>query len=232
MQNIRDYRRQLVSMGQASPLFVGEETASMLSQILRNEGRDKISVLDVGCGSGIQMEVIQKTLRPHLKRTVGIDWSPATVQYHKSTNIFDEVLHTSASRLPFGDKEFDVAISLECLEHLYSTDVTRAINELLRVSSWVVITTPLPEHVINHNFLYSESVSAIIDPIPLSTHDFVCLESAVHKSTIFPDSMIEAGFNFHENRYNHGMYFGRSNRVVADRIAHVSIPPTEITDCP
>lgn len=230
---MRAYREQLTSSGQASPPHVAKMVSCLLQLNFANmypNAQRRFSILDVGCGLGTQMRSIVEASPNLFSRVCGIDWSPATVEHHNNDpdSVYSEVRSSDSAKLPFSDTEFDIALSMENLEHLYDDGALSALAEMKRVAKYVVITTPLPAKCINFNWIYPEIVEAINDPIPLSLRDFVCLESAVHKSTIFPQSMVDAGFTL--NSSQHGIYFGESKNLDLDRVQALGISPVH-DDC-
>ncbi len=229
--DVRLYRKQLVTAGQASPPDLGHAVVEILRG-LRDSERDgrRLSVIDVGCGLGHQMALIKKALPDLFERIEGIDWSPATVSKHQNDpdSVYDKVTLCGSDRLPYIDGEFDLALSMENIEHLYGQLCVGAVAEMARVAARLIVTTPLPSDCINFTWLYPEIVEAILDDIPLSEHDFVCLESAVHKSTVFPSSMVAAGFA--QIGGGHGYYVGDSAKIDVRLIHSVGIDPTQVYD--
>lgn len=86
------------------------------------------SVLDVGCSLGWTLEYFGK----HGARAVGVDVSEVVVR--RSRKLGRDARVASAASLPFGDGEFDLVISTDCLEHLTPADAPRAVGEMARVS--------------------------------------------------------------------------------------------------
>ncbi len=127
---------------------------------------------------------------------------------------------------PYKDKQFDIALSMENLEHLYSTQSISAIREMTRIENYVIITTPVPPECVCDGNVYLELIEAINDAVPLTERDFTCLESAIHKSTIFPISMDKAGFSVESN--SHGLYFGSSKNIKIELIECVGMEPVDI----
>ena len=104
--------------------------------ILRREPRGK--VLDIGCAYGY---IVKKL------RAKGIDaWGVDISQYalSKAPEVVKPYLkHASADRLPFGDKEFDIAFSASTFEHMPQTMVAKAISEAVRVAGrGIIAVTP------------------------------------------------------------------------------------------
>lgn len=229
MSEVRVYRKLLATAGQASPPWVAHEVIEIFKAMrAENVIQDGLSVLDVGCGLGHQMRLIKEALPGLFARVEGIDWSPATVAKHQNDcdSVYDKVTLCGSDKLPCLDKDFDFALSMENLEHLYGDRSVGAIVEMTRVARRVIVTTPLPLDCINFAWIYPEIVEAILDDVPLSEHDFICLESAVHKSTVFPDSMVEAGFTLVSK--GHGFYFGQSEGINASLIKCVGIDQSSV----
>lgn len=175
------------------------------------------------------MRLISESLPTLFSKIEGVDWSPATVEKHNKdcNSIYNKVTLCHSGKLPFIDNEFDIAISMENLEHLYANQSIFAIKEMARIAKYILITTPIPPDCINFSWVYPELVEAVNDAIPLTERDFICLESAVHKSTIFPPSMEKAGFS--NEIEAHGIYFGESGKINIDLIECVGMEQDDIT---
>lgn len=227
---LRDYRNALTTEGQASPPFLGLLVAKLLEKKFSLNPHKKLSVLDIGCGLGNQMRLIAEQLPNFFNVIVGLDWSQATVEKHSKDNnsIYSKVFLCDSSKLPFKRNEFDIALSMENLEHLYFDLSIAAIEEMIRISHFCVITTPFPRDCINFGWIYPEIVDAINDPFYLDQRDFRCLESAVHKSTVFVSSMIKAGFHLESS--SHGVYFGESSKIKPNLIHTVGIQPVFVAN--
>ena len=168
---------------------------------------DKIA--DVGCGIGNHAQLFRKSLENI--NIIGLDFSEAVIETIKQKNIFNEVFFCNSEKIPLSNKSVDIALSLENLEHLYYEEVINALEELKRISKYVIITTPEEEEVINIPWLTSEIMEAKNDKIPLSEKDFDTLSAAVHKSTIIQRSFIEAGFK----KFNYNMEWGNRSHMWA-----------------
>jgi SAM-dependent methyltransferase len=226
---VREYRRRLVTAGQSSPLYLSDVPILWLDKLAQAFGRP-LSVLDVGCGLGDQMRRIRERLPHALARVGGVDWSPATVRFHATSGIYDEMLPADSAALPAADQSWDVALSMENLEHLYGQQSIAAIRELARVGRSVIITTPLPGDVVNRPWLNGEIAEAEADPLPLPAQEYTCLESAVHKSALDPASMAEAGFTHVQTTPAHGHYFAMSPQLHVERIRCLGIAEVPAPD--
>jgi SAM-dependent methyltransferase len=208
--------RESIKNGQTSPCHLATFAVDRISYISLCKNRP-LSLLDVGCGSGEQFDSISNRIGlEKINKKIGIEWSPAAVEKHKTKTIFDNVVHCQSERLPFSDREFDIVTSIENLEHLYVEDVITAIEELKRVAEYIILITPLPKDIINYWWLCCEIAEAKGDREFLGFEEFMGLEGAVHKSTVYPSSMIEAGFAF--NSDVHGFYFAKSTNIDISKI--------------
>lgn len=97
-------------------------------------------ILDVGCG---RHSFMSEVIKSQGFNAIGLDIFEPNVIEAKQHNIYQDVLVGDARQLPFKDKQFDLAVSIEVLEHLNKEDGEKALAELERVSNTVVITTPI-----------------------------------------------------------------------------------------
>lgn len=87
-------------------------------------------VLDVGCGKGFLLFDLLETV-PGLE-VVGIDVSSYAIRHAKNeVRASCQIGH--ASDLPFGDKEFDLVVSINTLHNLYNFELALALTEMERV---------------------------------------------------------------------------------------------------
>lgn len=102
-------------------------------------------VLDVGCG---RHSFISEVIKSQKFDAVGLDIFEPNVKEAKSNKVYRDVIVGDARQLPFKDKEFDLSVSIEVLEHLDKEDGEKALAELERVSrETVLITTPVGKSV-------------------------------------------------------------------------------------
>lgn len=222
---MRQYRLDLTTKGQHSPLELNEPVCRVIDKLPLPANAN---LVDIGCGLGEHARLIKERF-PDL-RMVGIDFSPATINYLRGQSIFDEVHLCSSSMLPLEAGSMTVSLSMENLEHLYYDDVLIALREQQRVSDYMVITTPLPSQVMNIPWLMRELPEALRDDVPLSPHDYTCLESAVHKSVVYPHSMAQSGFNIAWTGLSM-VYFGKSSEVDLQPLEVIGIQKDFIDHC-
>ena len=226
---MRQYRKDISEKGQHSPEYLNQyvqEVIKILPDSIKKIG-------DIGCGTGFHSNILKQK---YLDKTfIGIDFSKATIDYltNSDTKIFEELYWCSSKKLPIHDKYVDVVLCMENLEHLYHEDVMDALYELKRVSKYIIITTPIPERVINLQWLSKELFEAINDNIALNEQDYISLESCVHKSVIYPKSFLEAGFKQIKNYGSESeCYYAESDNVDLSKIKFTAIHNSNLlTNC-
>ena len=99
------------------------------------------SILDVGCGEGVLTQEWAERLGDG--RIVGIDLPDPKLEaeWQKRQRPNLEYKVEEATRLSFGDGEFDMASAIEVLEHVPEPEATVA--EMARVAKrWVLVSVP------------------------------------------------------------------------------------------
>ena len=228
---VREYRYRITTVGQHSPAYLNTCVQDVIDKLLQTTTINTIG--DIGCGTGFHASLLKKKYNNVC--FIGVDFSEATVTFHQNSNnkIFDKIYLSSSKTLPINDKYFDVVLSMENLEHLYYEDVLDALYELKRTSKYIIITMPTPSTVVNIPWLHGEIYEAKNECIPLTEHDYRCLESCVHKSTIMPESLINAGF--HQEKQcgsSDYTYYGYSDNIHLEQIRFNGIKRSSLlNDC-
>lgn len=104
------------------------------------------AVLDAGCGSGRQLQELERYGTVH-----GVEVSPDAAEVARSRG-HGEVVNGPLEQLPWGDGTFDLITCLDVLEHL--PDEHAALIELARVAKpdgWLVVTVPAYEALWSHH---------------------------------------------------------------------------------
>ena len=225
--SIRPYRSRMCTMGQASPTWLHEFICKALESLL--ESVEINSIMDVGCGTGKHSGLLKEKYQNITFK--GLDFSEATYNFLQNSKIFDEVFLGYSNILPLQDKCVDLALSMENLEHLFEENVFNAMIELKRISKSIIITTPNATGVIDLKWLNDEIPQAENDNIELSKYDYNCLSSAVHKSTIFPKSLIYCGFKqISKVHHNHSIFYGISDEINLKKLEYLGIKESELLD--
>ena len=185
------------------------------------------TVLDVGCGAGLTGALVRTSWRTSktwraggqpLELLLGLDFSSGAIDFlSKWGGHYDEVTLANAKRLPFETGVVDTALAVETLEHLWPDDVVGAIKELIRVSKdEVIITSPFPCDVVNPGWLAREIEAARSDPVLMGYEEYRLLAGAIHKSSLEPSSMRNAGFecvSIDGTLATSALYIGRSAEI-------------------
>jgi len=102
------------------------------------------SLLDVGCGKGEPMSVINKNGNFDV---TGIDLFQPYLEEAQRKAVFQRLIFGNAVSLPFESRTFDVVICMELLEHLNERDGKLLLGELERVAKkQILLTTPIGEY--------------------------------------------------------------------------------------
>lgn len=123
---------------------------------------DTVKILDAGCGEGLNADLLEKRL-PNAVITL-LDESASALEYARSVcSGRCDFRCGSVTGLPFGDREFDLVICTEVLEHLEKPET--ALDELLRVSKgFVLISVPDEPWFRIGNMITLKNVKRLGDP--------------------------------------------------------------------
>ncbi|MCL5005772.1 MAG: class I SAM-dependent methyltransferase [Acidobacteria bacterium] len=129
--------------------FVGRR--AILQRILRRLGQLSAVAIDVGCGTGRNMLLLDQ----HAGRVAGVDRSLAALGIAASRGC--AVGCADGQRLPFADACADLVTAFDVLEHL-DEDVSALVefNRILRPDGLLLITVPA------YRFLWSEHDEALM----------------------------------------------------------------------
>lgn len=130
---------EFIVPGHTSDLVWGEHLSRYQFVASIVEGR---RVLDVACGSGYGSSFLK---RSGASLVVGVDISETAVSYAKkdSTEPSLAFVRADAESLPFANRQFDVVVTFETIEHLASPDrFLRECARVLRMGGTIVCSTP------------------------------------------------------------------------------------------
>ncbi|RMD84393.1 MAG: class I SAM-dependent methyltransferase [Candidatus Dadabacteria bacterium] len=88
-------------------------------------------ILDVGCGKGFLLYDFTQVV-PGIE-VCGLDISSYAIE-HAKEEVKPYLIQGNAAKLPYGDNEFDLVISINTLHNLYCYDLMSALKEIERVS--------------------------------------------------------------------------------------------------
>ncbi len=228
--SLRRHREWFRSHGQQSPPHL---VRPILSRIVGS------SVCDVGCGSGVfgyYLRVAWNWTESYRREEIrspgkllGIEFSPVALERLRELSAYDEVLLAGSDRLSLENKSVDCAISVETLEHLFPSEVPRALSELARIARRrIVLATPAPWNVVNRKWLEREISEARADPVPLPYDEFLVLSSTIHKSTVAPEQMARCGFRIRKGSWRRPrlagesvIYLGEPSSIEVEKLGEV-----------
>jgi SAM-dependent methyltransferase len=107
--------------------FVGRRRIirSFIEKIVRDLGDARPHILDVGCGTGANLEMLAE-----FGEAEGVDVSPEALAFCRERGLRNVRLG-AAERLPYEDASFDLVTALDVVEHL--DDDTAGLGEMRRV---------------------------------------------------------------------------------------------------
>lgn len=112
--------------------FAGESRAVRRSLLPGIRDRDRVSILDVGAGTGELVEFIRvvETAKNHF--LLGADIGYESVRAMRKRSI--DCVQCNGLSLPFGDDKFDYVVSSLTFHHLTDVDAVALLKEMKRVS--------------------------------------------------------------------------------------------------
>lgn len=96
----------------------------------------KVKILDVGCGTGKNVEALSK-----IGDCWGIDTSPEAILFCKKRGI-KKVIRGSIEKIPFPKRSFDIITALDVLEHVDDSRSLKEIYRILKAKGIILITVP------------------------------------------------------------------------------------------
>jgi SAM-dependent methyltransferase len=117
-------------------------TSSLLRRSVRRIGYSrKYDILDIGCGDGEKIELIDPAAR---YRTVGIDLSPSRLIKAKRRGVYEDCVACDANHIPFIERSFTTVLCAHTIEHLEKRLGVMLISRLQGMADrQVIITTPV-----------------------------------------------------------------------------------------
>jgi ubiquinone/menaquinone biosynthesis C-methylase UbiE len=117
--------------------YTKEHWRPLISNTIKKYCKDK-NVLDLGCGYGRYMGVINK----HTKSVIGVDISKRWLNYAKQKYPNIKFVLADASKIPLEDELFDVIVTIGLFEFINRNIVMREIYRVLKQGSFCVISVP------------------------------------------------------------------------------------------
>jgi len=101
------------------------------------------TILDVGCGKGINGYLIRVTRDLEGATLVGIDLNSEFLEFCSEHKIYDSLVKHKLPKLPFPDKSVDFLLCTEVIEHLTKKEGIILLKEIDRVcKERAIVSTP------------------------------------------------------------------------------------------
>lgn len=102
------------------------------------------TILDVGCGRGLSMEMIK--MRINVKKSVGVDLFEPYIRESKRKRIHNRYVLSDVRQMNFPNESFDVVMALQVLEHLPKKDAWEVLEKMEKIAKkQVIAATPIGE---------------------------------------------------------------------------------------
>jgi len=141
-----------------------------ISRLLHNTSISHLTLLDVGCGTGISSDYFVDKFNC---KVIGVDPSRELIKQNQANK--STLLVGFAEDLPFSDNHFDVVVSVSAIQNF--TDVQRGLDEIKRVGNNVFVLTFMSKEntnadkiteMIESTFTVKEKVTAKNDTVYLA----------------------------------------------------------------
>ena len=153
---------------EASNWYFRGKRSIVFSYLSKHAPKGKLKILDVGCGTGINMQQLSK-----YGETFGIDISSSALKFSRQRSLINLSL-ASIEQLPFKDNSFDLITCLDVLYHKGVKNDLSALKELDRVAKPNALLL-LTESALKQ--LWSEHDQAVEAKTRYSLNDFRSLLS-------------------------------------------------------
>lgn len=101
------------------------------------DGKDSLRVLNVGCGTGGAVEVLEQ-----YGKVDNVDVSDDAIKYMKKSG-YKDVKKVDSIKLPYKDNTFDIVGAFDVLEHIDNdTEALKEWNRVLKKDGSLVLTVP------------------------------------------------------------------------------------------
>lgn len=126
-----------------------EQMKPFCDLLLQHELSPTITILDVGGGTGLILRDISNYIVKKHRRKIkqmSLDLSPGFLQLQMKNNPgLADVYNNSIESTPLSEKEVDLVLMIDVLEHLYNLEA--CYRELKRIAKYVLIKVPLEKNL-------------------------------------------------------------------------------------
>jgi methionine biosynthesis protein MetW len=111
----------------------------LASQLLKHINVEGETVLDIGCGMGEFMDLLNQKKA----KCVGVDGTKNCCDFVSEKGYKCYNVDLENQKLPFKDGTFDVVVSLDVIEHLWNTELYLSeMQRVLKRGGYAILTTP------------------------------------------------------------------------------------------
>ena len=135
--NFSSERRNALSYIEDEHFWFGPRDA-LLRSILKRIAPSGNRIIELGCGTGRFFA----TLKTSGKLIVGIDAFENSIQKATSRQKDAVLLHGDVCAVPIQDGTFDVAVSMDVLEHVDPVSFLTEAHRLVRQGGWLLLSAP------------------------------------------------------------------------------------------
>jgi 2-polyprenyl-3-methyl-5-hydroxy-6-metoxy-1,4-benzoquinol methylase len=117
----------------------------VIQHVLANiNPNNPLTILDLGCGDGVLLFLLQKYLNGNQTKIYGVDLDRAAIETAKIKLPKAEIHRASVYQTNFPPNMFDVIISSDVIEHLQTpSKMLREIKRIGKKNATIVISTPI-----------------------------------------------------------------------------------------
>ncbi len=108
----------------------------VLSLIKRFSNKTNPSILDIGAGTGKNIEIFSR-----IGKAYGIDTSDEAIRFCRKRQLTN-VKKADSSHIPFGDHYFDIVTMLDVLEHTEDRQTLKEVRRVLKSDGLFIINVP------------------------------------------------------------------------------------------
>ena len=121
----------------------------LVDKFIGEVNKEKINILDVGGGAGFILKAVSTYIESHHHARVDkfvLDLSPGMLEIQKKNNSdLKRAFNEDMRKTSIGNKEIDLVLLIDVLEHV--SDTTVALEELRRISNFVIFKVPLEDNL-------------------------------------------------------------------------------------
>lgn len=130
--------QSLVDMEKGRRKYIFQPRSKLILNFLKKTGMTKGSLLEVGCSIGTMLELIREKSEFDV---FGVD--PSSWAFEKAKERGLKVYRKTLEEYDPGGKRFDVVLSFETVEHVFSPIAfLRKVNHITRQGGYLIFTTP------------------------------------------------------------------------------------------